>query len=107
MENLPPSVLVLLVTTLGGLVWFFLRKKDSDQEKQIALLFQKHDEDVERLRVLELKIAIEHYRKSDLDPKFEKLESAIKEMSAMLGAKFDALSSALLAHIAKEDKDKV
>lgn len=103
MSELDPKVLSALVLALVSVVGYLLRQKDVEQSKQIQLLFRKHDDDVERLAALELRIAQDHYRKIDLDPKFDRLERSIRESGAELGAKFDALSAALLRHIEKED----
>lgn len=103
MADIDPKVLSALVLALVGVVGYLLRQKDVEQALQIKLLFKKHDDDVERLAALELRIAQDHYRKIDLDPKFDRLERSIRESGAELGIKFDALSAALLRHIEKED----
>lgn len=72
--------------------------------KQIALLFTKHDEDVERLRSLEMRVAADHYNKPEIDAKVERIEATLRqgfnEMSAdikAMGTRFDKLSEQLVA----------
>ena len=82
----------------------FLKHQNQQQSKQIDTLFIKHDEDVAKLSNLELRIAQDHYLKSELDPKFEKLERAFVEGFKELGSKFDKLSERLLRHDADDGK---
>lgn len=72
--------------------------------KQIALLFVKHDDDVERLRGLEMRVGTEHYNKPEIDAKVERIEATLRqgfgEMSAdikAMGARFDELTKQLVA----------
>lgn len=74
------------------------------QQSQVTLLFQKHDEDVERLRGVEMRIASDHYIKPELDAKFEKIEVAVRqgfqEVSGSMkgmGDRFDALAHQLIS----------
>lgn len=99
-----PWMLQASILGLLGIVGYFLRQKDAEQARSIALLFKKHDEDVERLNQFELKIAQNHYVKPELDNRFERLETAIKTSMDGLGNKFDELSKLLIAHLIKEDK---
>ena len=106
MENLHPSVLSAIVAGLVAIVWFFLRKKDVDQEKAIELLFKKHDQDAKDLQEFKLQMAHNHYPKPELDVKFQKIEEAIEKGMDRLGDKFDHLAKALVDHISKEDARK-
>lgn len=87
-----------------AVIGWFLRQKDEQQAKAIALLFQKHDEDAGALSNLRLEIAKEHYLKHELDARFLSLEHTFRHGMQELGAKFDKLSEVLIAHITKEDK---
>ena len=98
-----PWMLQALILGLIGLIGYFLRQKDTEQAKSIAILFHKHDEDALKLQQLELRIANEHYIKPELDSKFDKLDNTIKSMSDSLGHKFDKLSDILIAHLVKEE----
>lgn len=76
------------------------------QQKQTSLLFVKHDEDVERLRGVEMRLASDHYVKPELDAKFDKIEAAVKqgfhEVSVSMkgmGDRFDSLANQLI-HLA-------
>jgi hypothetical protein len=101
-----PWMLQAFIIGLVGVVGYLLRQKDVEQAKSISMLFHKHDEDAERLNRFELRIAQEHYVKPELDSRFEKLETTIKEAMNGLGIKFDELSKLLIAHIIKEDNRK-
>lgn len=103
MDNQSLTLIALFV--LGGLctvMWWLLRNKDSAQSDQIRTLFSKHDEDAEKLADLKLEIARQYYVKTELDPKFEKLEHTISEWFSLLGAKFDMLNGAVSEHIRKD-----
>ena len=91
---------------LIGIIGWFLRQKDEQQAKSIALLFQKHDDDAKALADLRLEIAKEHYLKHELDARFLSLEQTFKHGMADLGAKFEKLSEILVAHVTKEDARK-
>lgn len=89
-----------------AVIGWFLRQKDEQQAKSIALLFAKHDEDAAALANLRLEIAKEHYLKHELDARFLSLEQTFKHGMADLGAKFDRLSEILIDHVTKEDGRK-
>ena len=89
------------VTGVAVVLWWLLRNKDARQEDAIKLLFEKHDEDVRRLDSFQLEIARQHYIKPELDAKFDKLESAVKEGMDSLGKKFDRLSECLIKEARK------
>jgi biopolymer transport protein ExbB/TolQ len=100
----PDSITAIILFFVGGVfvvLWWLLRMKDSAQAGQIALLFEKHDEDVKRLSDLELKIAERHYQKTELDGKFERLESSFRTGIDQLGTKFDRLAETLLSREAR------
>lgn len=101
--------LELAILGVIAVAWYLLRQKDARQqrdmeamqaytEKQLTLLFVKHDEDVKRLADLELRIAQNHYAKTELDNRFEKLELSFREGFREIGGKFDRLSELLLAN---------
>ena len=100
------SGLVAILTLAFTIVGYFLRKKDEDQEKQIAALWTKHDQDTAALAELKLVIAKEHYLKSELDVKFEKLEKAFTDGMNMLGGKFDKFTGVLFEHVQWEERNK-
>ena len=66
--EIPQPIIGIVVTaflTLLGVVWKLLRDKDTEQQKEIELLFKKHDEDAQRLTELELSIARRQYVTND------------------------------------------
>lgn len=89
----------LLDLALGGIVsvlWWLLKNKDAVQADQIKTLFDKHEEDAQRLQDLELNIAQRHYVKEELDSRFNKLEVAFIKGFDGLGIKIDRISEVLL-----------
>ena len=87
-----------------AVIGWFLRKKDEQQGKAIALLFQKHDDDAEALAELKERIAREHYVKGELDTRFKRLEDAFTHGFTELGTKIDKLADAMMAHMLKGEK---
>ena len=81
---------------VGTVLWYLLRQKDAKQQKDIELLWTKHDEDAQRLTDLSLEIAKKHYERPELDGKFDRLEASIRDGLKDLGAKFDRLAEALI-----------
>lgn len=101
------SLATLATLVAGGVftvLWWLLRQKDAVQAKQIELLFSKHDEDAKALQDLRVQIASQHYVKSELDGKFDRLETAFRDGFGQLGQKFDKLSDVLTNHISMENR---
>ena len=96
-------VAIALVGIVFSVIGYLLQSKDTAQEKQIGVLFTKHDQDAKELQDLKLLIASQHYVKGELDLKFEKLEATFARGFTNLGEKFDNLSAVLIEHIQKED----
>ena len=91
-------------------VFWLLRQKDEAQQKQLAaqqkqieLLFTKHDEDVASLTQLQLHVAGHHYQRNELDVKFDRLQDTFRDGFSSLGDKFDKLTATLIAHVSKEE----
>jgi len=82
-----------------GVVGWLLANKDAKQQEEIKLLFKKHDADTEALRLLELKVAQNHYERPELDRKFDKLELAIKDGFSELGSDLREMTRALNKHL--------
>lgn len=90
------------ITGVFGIIFYLLKQKDTIQGKHIEKLYTMHDRDAEALQELKLKIAENHYPKTELDVKFLGLETATRDGFQTLGIKFDKLSDALVSHITKE-----
>jgi len=82
------EIIMGLVGAVLALIGFFLRQKDEQQQGQIKMLFEKHEEDAQRLANLELQIAREHPNrnairemfgdfKAHMDERFDRLEQAV------------------------------
>ena len=84
------------LTGLFAALWYLLTQKDAKQQKDIELLWQKHDYDAKELEMLKLQIASRHYEKNELDNKFYRMEETFREGFKDLGSKFDTLTNALL-----------
>lgn len=81
---------------VGSVLWYLLRQKDAKQQDEITMLWKKHDEDSDRLTDLSLEIAKKHYERTELDGKFDRLDSSIRDGLKDLGNKFDRLAEALI-----------
>lgn len=90
------EIAVFILSGIFAVLWWLLKNKDSKQEKDIDLLWTKHDEDAKRLQEVELDIARRHYVKDELDLRFSKLEAAVREGMVMMGGKFDKLADLLI-----------
>lgn len=93
------TIIEISLFGLGGLftvLWYLLQQKDAKQQKDIELLWTKHDMDVDKLRELELHIAQQHYVKAELDAKFDKMDSTMRSGFGALNEKFDALTQAII-----------
>lgn len=79
-----------------SLIGYLLMHKDAAQQKElesvktsVKLLFQKHDDDVARLNQFQIEIAEGHYKKQELDARFDRLEASFKSGFSQLSDKFD------------------
>lgn len=79
-----------------SVIGYLLHQKDVAQQEEIKtinasiqLLFKKHDEDVAVLQQFRLEIAEGHYKKYELDARFDRLEASFKEGFSQLSEKFD------------------
>lgn len=93
------SATSFIITGLLAVVGYFLRQKDELLERQIQLLFAKHDSDAEELAKFKLQLASTTYSKHELDARFDKLIDTIREMGKDLGSKVDSLQSSLMTHM--------
>lgn len=98
------SVASFIITGLLAVVGYFLRQKDELLERQIQLLFAKHDSDVEELAKFKLQLASTTYSKYELDARFDKLIDTIREMGKDLGSKVDSLQGSLMTHMVDHAK---
>ncbi len=88
------AIIAIFLTTVGGLVtavvMYLLAQKDARQAEQIKDLYDKHNNDAERLQKLELDVAKNNYSKDEinsmftdmkkyLDGRFERLERFFDE----------------------------
>lgn len=102
-----PPYLDVILSTLLAVVAYLLRQKDLQQqqqltqlegdfEEQVALLWQKHDQDAKDLSELRLHIASQHYVKTELDARFDKMELAFQQGFNSIAAKLDKLNDNLV-----------
>jgi len=102
----PSELFIIFIGALVAVVGYLLKRKDEEQERNITDLYEKHHTDAERLHTVELRLATDHYVKSELDSKFDKMEEVMTHGFESLGVKFDVLSATLMAHITKEEVHK-
>jgi cbb3-type cytochrome oxidase subunit 3 len=86
------TVLSGIFSILGAVFVYLLNKKDSTQESDIQILYEKHDEDSNRLRDLELKVAQNHYQKMEVDAILDRFKSYLDD-------RFDRLEKSILNKI--------
>jgi hypothetical protein len=78
--------------------WLISRSVDAN-EKSVELLFKKHDSDVGELQKLREMVIGQHYRRDELDVKFEKLDDTFKSGFRDMGDKLDKLTTTLISHL--------
>lgn len=87
-----------LFGVVASVIGYLLKRKDEEQADLIAKLFTKHDANEVAIQEVRLKIASEHYHKSELDARFLRLEATFQKGFDDLGRKFDRLSETLMRH---------
>lgn len=90
------EIVLAIVSAFFIVLWYLLQQKDSKQQKDIELLWTKHDMDAKELELLKLQIASQHYVKTELDSKFDRMEETFRSGFKDLGTKVDQLTTALL-----------
>jgi len=88
---------------VASIVGYLLAQKDKQQGEEIneikahiQTLFNKHDVDADALQNLRVQIAAKHYERPELDAKFDKLETTVKDGFTAIGARLDKLNDALI-----------
>lgn len=105
----------VVIMLLIGIVGWFLRNKDEQQgremaamrdhyDKQVAALWLKHDDDAKRLEDTIRIMDREHYTKSELDTRFDKLEQTVVREISNVSAKLDKLSDAVTNHMSRDER---
>lgn len=104
-----------LIVLLIGIVGWFLRNKDEQQgremasmrdhyDKQVSALWLKHDDDAKRLEDTIRVMDREHYTKTELDTRFDKLEQTVVREIGSVSAKLDKLTDTVSAHITRDER---
>ena len=101
-ESTIVEIALFVLTGLFVVLWYLLLQKDSKQQKDIELLWTKHDSDVTELQQLKLQIASQHYVKAELDQKFDRMDTTMRSGFKDLSEKVEQLSKTLLTHFSKE-----
>ena len=96
-------ILGIILTIIG----YLLSQKDSKQQKEIDILFKKHDIDALALQELRERVVGNHYERRELDVKFDKLETSINVGLEKLGNKFDEFNLNLLKYLESSNKDRL
>lgn len=95
-------IAVTAITLLFGVIGYLLQRKDQQQEKEIAVLrtsvksetdelWTKHNEDAEKLRVLEIAVAANHPDRMELERRFDKLDAAFSVGIGVINGKIDKM----------------
>ena len=102
---MPLDLVSILPTGLIAVLWYLYKKKEDKTDEALKMLWNKHDSDAQALQDLKLSVIAEHYKKGELDNKFNKLEHTIEKSLSELGCKFDRLSEILANHAVNKTKD--
>lgn len=84
-------LLTYAIGIVGALVSYLLQQKDAQQQRDIQDLYRKHEADASALQRLELHVAGEHYKRNELDSRFDRLEESVRSELRDLGKKIDIL----------------
>lgn len=84
-------MLTYVIAVVGALVSYLLQQKDAQQQRDIQELYNKHEADAAALQRLELHVAGEHYKRNELDSRFDRLEESVRSELRDLGKKIDVL----------------
>ncbi len=84
-------LLTYAIGAIGALVSYLLQQKDAQQQRDIQDLYRKHEADASALQRLELHVAGEHYKRNELDSRFDRLEESVRSELRDLGKKIDVL----------------
>ena len=87
------------ITVLFGIIGWLINRGVVANEKSIDLLFKKHDDDVDALQALREIVIGQHYRRDELDVKFEKLDDTFRNGFRDMGDKLDKLTTTLISHL--------
>jgi len=92
------------IMIITGIIGWLLSRKDDQQAKELATLYRLHDEDSAKLETLQREVDREHYRKNELDSKFDKLDVSIKEGFAGLREDMKTMMASFHAHVESSHK---
>jgi hypothetical protein len=86
------EALLLGLTGIFTVLWWLLRNKDASQQKAIELIWMKFDTLAKETTDLRMHVAESHYKKPELDVKFDRLETSFRGGLGDLGIKMDRLT---------------
>jgi biopolymer transport protein ExbB/TolQ len=95
---------------MGGIftvLWYLLQNKDAAQERELAQLWIKHDEDAKSLAELKLSIAEGYSKKHELEARFQKLEESMHQGFKEMSSKLDNISNTMLTHLQMERRAEI
>ena len=98
------TIAIALLTGIFSLIGWLLKDKDAKQQavldvhkESIDLLFGKFDSVSGGLQDMRVQLASEHYRKSELDAKLDRLDNSIRDGLHAISTKVDKLTDAIMA----------
>lgn len=89
------AIALACLTAIGTIISWLLRNKDAKQEEEIKRIDAEQTRVTERLRILELKLAENHYPKSEIKELFDGVKAEIEK----LGVRIETYNDTILKHI--------
>ncbi len=104
MTELSMNLFLFGLSLVFGVVGWLLAAKDKKQAAEIDKLFAMVKEESEKRAALQLYIAGKHYERHELDSKFDKLDSSIKDGFTNLRQDMKEMMKELRHHVEHEHK---
>lgn len=73
------AIIAIIGAIIIGVMGYLLAKKDAAQEAQLEDLYKKHEADASKLQILEVKIAENHYPKTEINQIVENLKKYLDD----------------------------
>jgi len=73
------AIIGVVCAVVVGIMGYLLAKKDAAQEAQLEDLYKKHEADASKLQTLEVKIAENHYPKTEINAIVENLKKYLDD----------------------------
>lgn len=94
MGNLEPSTAAFVIGIGGVVLWWLIQQKDKSTQAQLQSNREKMQALESRLNALDVRLAADYSKKSELDVRFDRLENAITKGMSDLGNRMDRMRDA-------------